>query len=178
MSRRPSLTLLLLLFSFVSRHPLSLLLCGELLKSSFRVRSFLFSRCHLDQVASRDRVWRHRLLARPCDHSQRSIDLLAGKHEEQRDRGVHSRRYCRPSLILSDASPDLSSSTFLIYFAQDSRSRRLSSSALLRSLSSSSNTISISINNTLSSQTIRQYVAGVSDEHLYILSSGLEMSYP
>jgi hypothetical protein len=68
-------------------------------------------------------------------------------------------------------SSDTNSSSYLIYFLEDSSSRRLSSPS--RSLSITGPGISISRNNTLSPSTIHRYLPGVSDKKLYLMTSGL-----
>jgi hypothetical protein len=75
----------------------------------------------------------------------------------------------------SHISPlDLNSSSYLVYLIAESPTRRLSSSSLHRSLSISDTVISISTNNTITARNLRDYVPGISDQQLYLLSSGIE----
>ena len=77
------------------------------------------------------------------------------------------------------SSSDAISSSYLIYFIHYSSSRRLSVpsshfSDAHRSLTiSDAVSVSLSPNQTLSPLTIREYVAGVSDQRFYLLNSGL-----
>jgi hypothetical protein len=70
---------------------------------------------------------------------------------------------------------DLNSSSYLIYLIEESSARRLSPGAATfvtyRSLST--NAISIPANSTFSARNLRSYVPGISDQHLYILGTGI-----
>lgn len=93
------------------------------------------------------------------------------------------------SSSLPSASSDFISSIYLIYFIQYPSlhsSRKLFDTkdptdaalgSLSRDLSISNPGISVSIspNKTISWRTIRQYISGVSDQHLYLLNSGLRV---
>jgi hypothetical protein len=79
-----------------------------------------------------------------------------------------------PSASPSCLFPDPISSTSLIYFIQYSiPPLLLLDSPSLSDCSVPEISVSISHNMTLSSETIREYVPGVSDQHLYLLNSGL-----
>jgi hypothetical protein len=118
------------------------------------------------------RLW---FLGKPCGDHKCQVPLLAREPSHWEYLGVHCPRYCLLCLHLSLVLIDLNSSSYLIYVIEESSARRLSPgvtvSATRRSLSS--NVISIPANSTISVRNLRNYVPGISDQHLYILRTGI-----
>jgi hypothetical protein len=120
------------------------------------------------------RCW---LLGRPCGDPKCKASLLAREPGHRECLGIHCPRYHLSCLRLSLTLADLNSTSYLIYPIEESSARRLSpgaaafASATRRSLSS--NVISIPTNNTISAQNLRNYAPGISDQHLYTLSTGI-----